>query len=122
MSAEHAIPAEVRQLIGQHISSVEQLEILLFLRERRDRSWSADDVAAALRGNATSARGRLAQLAASSFLSAASGSYRYGPSSDRLAQAVADLAECYARRRHAIVALIFAPRDDAAGGGPPWDA
>jgi hypothetical protein len=80
IGGEKAIPAAVRELIAQHITSVEQLEILLFLRERRDRAWSPDDVATALRGNTVSARGRLAQLAASSFVNTAADGYRYRPS------------------------------------------
>ena len=34
------IPEPVKRLIAEHITSVEQLEILLLFRRRADRTWT----------------------------------------------------------------------------------
>ena len=43
------IPDRVRRFVSAHIHSVEEMDILLLLRQHRDRDWSADEVAKELR-------------------------------------------------------------------------
>jgi hypothetical protein len=43
------IPPAVRRFLDQRVDDVEQLEIVLLLQRHGDRSWSAADVADALR-------------------------------------------------------------------------
>jgi hypothetical protein len=38
------IPEAVRKLIAEYIDSVEQLEVLILLRSRRDRPWTIDEI------------------------------------------------------------------------------
>ena len=35
------LPDELKAFVLEHVDSVEQLEVLLLLRERRDRCWTA---------------------------------------------------------------------------------
>jgi hypothetical protein len=102
----------VRRLVARHVSSVEQLEILLLLRSDPTRAWTADAISAELRGDARSVRMRLGELAEAGLVAPSGAEYHYAPASDELARAVDALDDCYARRRHAVVALIFSPAGD----------
>lgn len=104
------IPADVRRLVGEHIDSAEQLEILLLLRERADRSWSAAEVRAELHTGPESTGERLERLARSGLVRRDGPQERYrwlpSPLVDRL-------AETYAKRRVAVIELIFAKPADS---------
>src|ERR1051326_5760778 len=56
------IPSDVKQFIAKHISSVDQLEVLLLLRDHPEREWSAQDVGRQLHMSYASALLRLANL------------------------------------------------------------
>jgi predicted ArsR family transcriptional regulator len=104
------IPREVEQLIAEHISSIEQLEILLLLFRESSRRWTAEDVAKELRIHAASAATRLAALTAHGFLRAEAAPapvYLYQPVSSALDEAVGGLAAAYAERRVTVIGLIF---------------
>src|SRR5918994_2826599 len=44
----HGLPEDVHRFLYQNIDSVEQLEVLLYLRQSPERGWSSEDVARAL--------------------------------------------------------------------------
>ena len=111
---QSSIPDDVRNFIHRHITSVEQVDILLLLRETASRWWSAPEVARSLRGNPDSVGRRLEQLRANSFVVSGPHGYRYGPATDRLARDVAELADVYARRRHTVITTIFSDHDGPA--------
>lgn len=104
------MPAAVRELIQQHIDSVEQLEVLLLLHDQPDRDWSAAEVSGELRTNERSTATRLADLTARGLVAegATRELYRYAPRTHDLNAAVGGLAREYAVRRVSVITLIFA--------------
>ena len=106
------IPGEVRKLVADHVKSVEQLELLLLLRRERGRDWDGAEAGAALQTTAESAGRSLGHLAAHGLAATDGGRYRYAPSPAD-ARAVDGLDEAYAKRRHAVIAMIFESPSDA---------
>ncbi|HVR71649.1 MAG TPA: hypothetical protein VMT87_12480 [Vicinamibacteria bacterium] len=103
------IDARVREFVMRHIDSLEQLEVLLLLRTRPERTWTPKEVSAELRTTERSSGTRLAALAAGGLLREdPAGAYRYAPRAPELDAAAGDLAEAYAVRRIAVTNLIFA--------------
>jgi hypothetical protein len=100
------ISDRVRSLVGEHIVSVEQLEILLLLHQHSDREWSAAQVNDEIKSSVTSVRERLANLEARGFLRRQADLYRYDAANLNDA-AVAELATAYSQRRFTIIELIF---------------
>ncbi len=103
------IRQDVRQLLVEHIHSVEQLEILLLLYRQKAREWSAEEVARELRIHPGSTAGRLQDLQARGFLSSRGEPtrrylYQSVPGTD---QAVDGLAVAYTEWRVKILELIF---------------
>jgi hypothetical protein len=100
-----------KQLIADHIVSVEQLEILLLLRAHPDVRYTAQSVSDQIRTSELSASQRLADLASRGFLSVEAGhspSYQYAPRDERLSKAVDAVAQAYAERPYTVIELIFA--------------
>jgi hypothetical protein len=106
------IPDNVAQFIGDHISSLEQLEVLLLLAASGPREWDGGSVARELRIDPNSAAGRLEDLAARGLVVERSGRYRFEPASQELADVVRLLAETYAERRVSVITLIFSKPSD----------
>lgn len=106
-----ALSDDIRRLIADHINSVEQLEVLLLLRGKANREWSAAEVAEEIRTSETSARSRLEDLAARGFLAqrrdGARDVYQYAPLSNTLRDQVDRLDHAYAERRFTVIDLIF---------------
>lgn len=105
------LPEDVKRLLREHISGLEQLEILLLLRAQADREWDAKAVREEMRTSETSTAARLLDLEQRGFLtSRAEGSvtfYRYAPATDWLREAVALLDTAYAERRYTVIEIIF---------------
>lgn len=101
------LPAAVRHLIEHHLDSAADVDTLLLL-SGTDAPWTAPAVARELRIDGEQAAGILARLSRSGLLRADAESYRYGPRSPKLAQAVASLAQLYPTYRLAIVSEIYA--------------
>lgn len=105
------IPDGARRLIAREIDSVEKLEVLLFLRSGAARAWTPDEVSASLRSDPTSVLRRLEALAEGGLAQVGEDGFRYAAAGDD-ARDVADLAECYAKRRHSVISLIFGGPDE----------
>lgn len=104
----------LRLLLQQRLPSIEQIEIVLLLRESRDRSWAATEVATELKMPHESAAMRLFLLASGGLLSfEASGipRYRYLGTDPEIEPLLAELAEIHADDRSAVAAVIGAPVD-----------
>jgi hypothetical protein len=109
------IPDHVRRFVAANIDSVGMLEILLLVRDHRDRGWTAADVARELRSSNEAATDRLAGLRARGLLSDDAGetrSFQYAPLRPDLEKAVDDLASCYATRRVGVISLIYSKPSD----------
>ena len=112
--AEIAISADVERLIAAHFHSVEQLEVLLLLRQDEKRLWTPSDIAFELATTESSAASRLADLAERGFARKQPGGHCYDATTHG---AVVDrLADAYARRRVRVIGLIFAKSSDAVQG------
>ncbi|AUX26464.1 uncharacterized protein SOCEGT47_070330 [Sorangium cellulosum] len=106
------ISEQVQRFLGQHITSIEQLEVLLLLRRTEEREWNAAAVAREIGSSMMSMHDRLAGLASRGLLVAREDSedilYRYAPTTDETRRTVDDLAKAYKERRLSIINLIYA--------------
>lgn len=115
MASAAQIPEPVAEFIRQHIHSVLQLELLLWLREKPGK-WSVEQVAAELRITDQSAQFRLRDLSLRNLVveDTQDRTYSYGPKTPALADIVEQLQECYATTRYSVINLIFAVPGDSA--------
>lgn len=117
--SDAAIPPRVQRFISTHIDSIEKLEVLLLLRARAEREWTARDVSQELRINESSSAARLEDLTARRLLVKGDGnpaSYRFSPASADDAQAVGELQDTYSTRRVSVISFIFSkPLDKVRG-------
>ena len=100
--------------VQQRLTSLDQIEIVLLLREDPSRSWTAPEVAAAVGTPQESAAMRLFLLASTGlivFEPDAIPRYRYAGSDPETHAFVSELAELYATNRDAVAALVGAPPD-----------
>ena len=97
----------VQQFIVRYINSVDQLEMLLLLRESAGKDWTADEVARTLFTQIENAEQRLSQLTAQGFLAEKGQKYRYAPRTPELEREVSELAREYPKYRVSIINLIF---------------
>lgn len=98
----------MRWLLGEHIDSVEQLEVLLLLFRHRDRAWTDEQTAEELRSSATSTAKRLKDLTAAGLASPTEdGNFHYAPKDERRERAVEALALAYGERPYTVIELIF---------------
>ena len=101
------IAQSVRRLIAAHIVSVEQLEVLLLLREHRDRSWTVEQVNDRISSSPSSVASRLVDLERRGFVRHDGTGFRYQGSTIH-ETALTELAAAYAERKYSVIELIFA--------------
>jgi predicted transcriptional regulator len=107
------IPEDVKQFIFGHISSVMQLEVLLFLARHAQQEWTVSALVKEFRVDPGWVETELGELCAHGLLlrnkseGSSEGSYQYLPSTVELEQAVAGLAKAYADRRVTVTTLIY---------------
>jgi hypothetical protein len=107
------IPSDVRHFILEHIDSVTLLDVLLLLRAAPHKPWTAAEVGRALVIGETPATIQLETLRRHRFAVEDHEEYRYAPPVDQEATVDA-LAECYARRRHTVIGIIFGATERSA--------
>jgi hypothetical protein len=108
------ISEDLRALLQQRLTSIDQIEIVLLLRGAQDRSWAATEVANELKMPPEAAAMRLFLLASSGVLSLeASGipRYRYSAGDAALETLLIELATEYAENRQGVAALVGVPAD-----------
>lgn len=101
---------DVLDFIVKKVESIEQLEVLLLLREHRDRVWTARQVNDVIRSSDQSITHHLNKWTNSGLLSLkdrTSGTYVYLPSSRELDSTVGKLAEFYRDRRVTVIEYIY---------------
>jgi hypothetical protein len=108
------IPNDVKEFILRNITSVEEMEVLFFLRDRRDSAWTAEEISARFRSSVPSIAQRLSDLQSRSLVARgdAPGSYRYWPKEPVLEEQVSKLSHFYAERRISIIELIYTRPSD----------
>ena len=112
--SDDVIEPRLTRFIEEHVGSVAELDLLLFLREHSQTEWAAKEAAQALRGEADWTRRQLDDFCSRGFVMARPGAevrYRYSPSSE-VEQLVADLARLYRERPVRTLTLIYSrPRN-----------
>lgn len=111
------LTSRVQRFLTTHLDSIEKLEVLLLLRARTDRAWTASAVALELRITEASAARRLAELKTGGLLlQDGEASFRFSPGRSDDVQATAELATAYAARRVSVISFIFSrPMDRVRG-------
>jgi hypothetical protein len=105
------ISERVKSLIAQHIESVEQLEVLLLLRQHHQRDWTGEQVNDLIKSSVGSVQQRLADLEGRGLVRLQGEAFRYDPSNVHDG-AVEELASIYTERRFTVIELIFAKPTD----------
>lgn len=105
MSSDPLLP-HVRALLNESISSVAQLELLIFMHSQRHRAWNPADASAELRSNPAWIQTQLEQLAERGLLVREGTAFRFGARPD-LDQAVDDLAHAYRTFPVTVVGAIY---------------
>jgi hypothetical protein len=106
--SDQPFPAELRELLANHIDSIAQLEALLLLRHSQDVVWDVPGAAKRLYVGEPEALEALTHLAARSLITHDGNSYKFDPQSDELAGMIALLAEYYRAYLIPITNLIHA--------------
>jgi hypothetical protein len=111
------IPDDVIDLIEKHITTVWALELLLLMRQHRDRAWTINDLSKDLRASADVVVRMMPSLIAGGLIAEVEGgALRYAPSDEKLDQTVARLDEFYKQFPVTIVRQItLAPNREAKG-------
>jgi hypothetical protein len=105
---------EVSSFIRSTFRSAWSLELLLFLKRSRERSWSHSEMVAALRGSdLVVTQGVEALLAAGLVVTETDGSARYMPMTEELDRLVQGSEALYAKSPDAVRRMIIA----SANGG-----
>lgn len=111
------LPEDVRAFVREHISSVEQLEILLLLHRTSPREWTALAVGRELRIDPVSAARRLADFETRGVIRARPGQealqFWYEGTSPDVDRAISQLTQCFRERRTSVVNLILSVPTDA---------
>ncbi len=114
--ADQTLPENVRRFITHHVTSVEQLEVLILLQDNPSRWWSARDVADDLRTSPSSAARRLEELGATGLLDIRLGPdqvhYRYHPANADVAATAAAVRNAYGERRVSVITFIYSRPPD----------
>ncbi len=113
MPAEDFTPA-LRHFISCYVRSVEQLEILLLLRQQPDRVWSVQAVYDVILSTTSSIERWLTELTRSGFVCEEQPlAYRYSATGEP-AEQIAALAHFYKTTPVQVIEAIYQPKADAA--------
>lgn len=102
------ISEKVRGFVFEHIDSVEQLEVLLFLRKNSTRLCTTDEITNELRSNLTSVTGRLNVLKSKNLIKEENSLFQYNNIKE-IEDILSEVAEEYKVRKTLILELIFSP-------------
>lgn len=110
--------AALEHFVHAHISSVEQVEVLLLMHRTAPRRWNAVAASRELRLDPVSVARRLSDFHDAGVVSVEAGEeallYWYAPSAIAPDRMLAELATAYQTRRTSLINLIFSkPADDA---------
>lgn len=106
--AENEFPEEVRRFLKEHVSSIEQLEVLLLLRASSERSWSAREVYQRVLTNESSIQNSLEKLAQHGLLSRPNESqFQFADDAAAVRSVLDSLAALYKERPARIVRELY---------------
>jgi DNA-binding MarR family transcriptional regulator len=108
--ANDAISDDIRRFLNTHITSVEQLEVLLLLYESPTQEWTAAQVYAKLLSNVGSIRNRLQNLCKQGFVTmrqAPEPLYQFQTKLNQGEKTIDKLANLYKDHRIQVIDAIF---------------
>jgi hypothetical protein len=100
------IPEAVRRFLVEHIDSVSLLDALLLIRATPEKRWTPAELGRALVTGERLAATQLRTLRDHRLVRDEDGAFRYAPAASE-GGTIDALAECYARRRHTVIGLIY---------------
>ena len=109
------IPDRLKGFIHASIGSIWGLELLLFLRAHRDRSWSVRALAHELRASGPVVQRSLSRFQAAGLVQDDDGMVQFRPASAELDDQVRDLGELYASRPVELAEEIYSSDRDTQG-------
>jgi hypothetical protein len=114
------LPDDLNTFVLDHVDSIEQLEVLLLLWQRRERGWTASEVSQELRSAPESVAQRLKGLQNKKLLvvladqaPSAEAVYFFQPESEKAQALVERLSEMYKTRRFSVINLILSRPSDS---------
>ena len=114
--AGETLSTSVQRFLSQYIGSLEQLEVLLLLRNNPTRSWAPGEVYEVVRSSRASVEERLESFVQLGFLVKEDGpppAFRYAPR-EELGAALDETASAYQMWRVRVIEAIFTPVVDPA--------
>lgn len=104
---------EIRKFIRDYISSIEALEILLFLHARPEKIFSLDEVFREIQSSPASVGQRLEELSARRLVArTGDGGFRFSPATSELGESVDRLKTCYAVWRVKVIEAVYSRESD----------
>lgn len=109
------LPATVADFIRQKLSSVEQIAVLILLRDDPSRAWAIGDIANELRSSPVAIAHRVADLERAGVLlpRERQDQVRYAPASSEIEAAIALLIETYRARPDRVIEAIYTKPNEA---------
>lgn len=111
-STTSEISESVKQFVFEYIDSVEQLDILLFLRLQKGEWFCSNRIGAELRLNINSVQSRLISFHAAKLIDEnpdSSGTYSYLGQRPEIESVLEELSMDFRVKKHRILELIFSP-------------
>ncbi len=108
-SMSYLIPKDIQRFLVDHIDSIAELEVMLFLREHHDRSWLCRSVADQMYSSEDVTSGLVVKLTKKGILTSdgmSPASFRYKPRNQNTARIINQLAEVYAKHLVLVTNLV----------------
>jgi predicted transcriptional regulator len=112
---DNLIPEDIRRFIGDYVASVQQLEVLLLLCHRPEKTWTAEEVAKELKIGLATAANRLIVLMVKGLVTVNEGpipSYSYNIRNQSACEMVSRLSDLYQSNRMQIIDIISAKAEN----------
>ena len=115
--ADEPLASSVRQFISQHLSSVEQLEILLVLVNRASTTWTAEAIYQVVLSSRASVEQGLEKFAAVGLVEKIAGDPpAYGFPGTNAEAAIQELHRCYQKMPVRVIGAIYQRDRDTVQG------
>lgn len=112
MTSPDPLPTVVTDFLDAHVFSVAQLEVLLLVREAEGEVRTPQQLAALSYLPEASIVPWLDALVGRGLLQASEGGFRVPPPDDPLTAVLAQVADCYARRRVTVTRHVYTSKED----------
>lgn len=104
------LPRAARRLLGEHIHSIGELDLLMLLEADRARAWPLDELCDGLRCPRSWAEPRVHAMVAAGLLVEREGRYACAPSTPELDAALQALALAHRDRPQDLTQVVVSPR------------